>query len=397
MIHNELVHEDRIPVSKRKRRDLFETQAQRKERAEKENQVEISTQIDEMCKKHDAYFTSILFADEFKYEPFEIINHHKKLFSENNCTNVDSDDTKKFTVCKSQVIAIDFEELGGKLAGLVNRCHNTSIKHIKAKIQMARGVHLIQTENQGQLSDCAQSMAGTHSSDTIAIDLTNVQGGFNKSMLFKLRIDLNNFPLNSIKRGCKTVLLNSTSEIVTNTETRKLNSDVEVRLCSSDSINGARGGNSSPTTATAPLNLCVAMDMKPGLSSSLSNTSFEITDKINISLVPKISNDRDPNCVKRQIELDVMQTLDNYVLQQRDYNYGVKESISRELSILSKRIWKEVESCTSSTNHSSSNDAIEKWSEKLSDEVEMIGEGYGLRYYQVSNVKSVEKFFELLV
>ncbi|GME66645.1 unnamed protein product [Ambrosiozyma monospora] len=259
MIHNELVHEDRIPVSKRRRMDLFESQEQRNERSKKENQVEISSQIDEMCKKHDAYFTSILFADEFKYEPFEIIDHHKKLFSENNCTNVDSDDAKKFTVCKSQVIAIDFEELSGKLAGLVNKCHNTSIKHIKTKIQMARGVHLIQTENQGQLSDCAQSMAGTHSSDTITIDLTNVQGGFNKSMLFKLRINLNNFPLNSIKRGCKTVLLNSTSEIVTNTETRKLNSDVEVRLCSSDSIN-TNGDNSSPTSATAPLNLCVAID-----------------------------------------------------------------------------------------------------------------------------------------
>ncbi|GMG41897.1 unnamed protein product [Ambrosiozyma monospora] len=92
-----------------------------------------------------------------------------------------------------------------------------------------------------------------------------------------------------------------------------------------------------------------------------------------------------------------MQTLDNFILQKRNYNYEVKESIIKELSILGNRIWKEVKSCTSLTNHSSSNGAIEKWSEKLSDEVEMISEGYALRNYQVSNVKSVEKFLELLV
>lgn len=336
-----------------------------------------------LCNKYDVNFNMILLADEFKYEVNQIFEMNKYLKQQNQ-EHLAKELLKYDNKIKLSV-ALDFENLDAILQSLLDVSHDTTIRKLETCISFPKYITLKGVEELNSMGGIVNIVEGNENGKYV-IQLQNIPSGYEKSLLFHIHIDLeeeNNFS------NYKTLIASSKTRFIINKEITEFDTQGYIKFIPKD----------SNVESNITLNLSIEKANKDGeVIIETAKESFMENDSesdLNLSIVSRLSNVSDAYFIRRKIQLVVAAKLREVVLEVKDFDTLEKERAKNILSDLTHTIWEFANSCNSSNTINIRDNSIEKWAEKLNEELEDIIDGYSLRNYQLSNMKCMSLFLEI--
>ncbi|ODV85292.1 hypothetical protein CANARDRAFT_7933 [[Candida] arabinofermentans NRRL YB-2248] len=334
----------------------------------KEQNSSVSRMATKICKDYSAQFHSVLLADEYRYSPSELVSHFKAITCSQNA------DSPQLNI--KQHLALEFDHLNELLIKLIDKFHNVTVSKLTSTLKMAKGVELIQFEGEERAS------SNNSTSDVLNIEYNNIEIGFNRSLMLKLRINLRLIPLSSIKEGCIIDLLENTTSIQS-TWSPPLKKETTT-VCKETFSIKLSINRSNSISSTQPLSFLI------------SNQEKDSAEELELSILPRLSAVKDAAFVERKIEMLIIDAFKKEILSESNFTHVVKDKIKASLNNLSTEIWNLVKSCNNSNTSNITKHNIKSWSEELIDLLSEVADGYSMRNYHLSNYMAVAKYFELL-
>ena len=346
--------------------------------------MEVNRFISSLCEKYNANFDFVLLADEFRFEPHQIMSMRRYIKGYAS--------TKGREICKEEYnnkirlcVALDFENLSETLNSKINDLHKVTIKKLETSVRFPDNVKLVGFESaSGEIKPVPES-----TNNCYTISLSNLPSGFEKSLLFKLDIDISNI---ASPDKYKANIAKSTTKFFAGTMETQFDSSADIRLI---------------TDMDAPLenNVTLNINLEKGIRAEVtseaetSESGYKYNERrgsdLNLAIVSKLSSVSDAYYVKRHIELLVLKKISEMVLDVRYFDSVAKENARAEFLRMKDTVWELANSCNSSNTNNMGSNLIQSWSEDLIVKIEEIIDGYSLRNYQLSNMKCVSLFLDL--
>jgi hypothetical protein len=346
--------------------------------------IEINLQIAKLCEEFSASFDYILLADEFRYEPYQIMSLNKILKQYTTVENNQINNNNYNNKIKLHV-ALDFDNLLEVLKNKIEDLHKVTIKKLETQIKFPEFVKLKNFESPIGVVDCSKQEI---QDNTYSIKLEHLSSGYEKSLLFNLHVDYKNSLINDKSKAL--FAISNTKLSAENFQSEFCN-QMDIKLITNDSIieNGMRLRLAIEKSQTQ--NISIASNDKQ----LLFNDSTENKNNLNLSIISKLSSMSDAYFIRRKIQSLVIEKLSESVLHIKNFDSVTKENAKNTITKLINDIWELSTSCDSSNTNNILDKDIEKWSEVLMNKLEDIAEGYSLRNYHLSNMKCVCLFLEL--
>lgn len=359
---------------------------------QKRVETDISKKITLICEKFDATFTYLLLADEFRFEPYEIILMNRLLkqhvsIDENELNNNNYNNKIKLQ------IALDIENLIEVLKLKIEELNEVTIKKLETNIKFPEFIKLKSFESSlGKINHFKQ----TNDENEYIIKLKNLSSGYEKSLLLNLYVDFKNNSFHDNK--IKSTFAKSNTKIVADKLETEFKRQMDIRLI--------KHGSTIENNMTLKLN--VQSPPNSGHNDSIeikvdtdvntadaTTTSVRRQSDLNLSIVSKLSSMSDAFFIRRKIQLLIIEKLNNSVLEIKNFDSIAKENAKETFKKLINEIWELSTSCNSSNTNNIKENSLEKWTDSLTGKLEDIVDGYSLRNYQLSNMKCVLLFLEL--
>lgn len=342
----------------------------------------VNLSIRGLCEKYNANFDFVLLADEFRFEPYQIMNM-RRYIKGNSFDDQTKQSLEEYNNKIKLHIALDFENLSELLNSKINDLHKVTIRNLETCVKFPDNVKLVSFESSmGEITQSLQSADNSYK-----IKLNNLPSGYEKSLLFKLDIDLSN---NRSNDKFKTNIANSTTKFFAENMEMNFDSTASIRLIKDDvTLNNS-------VTLNINLERPLQADDSTEESYQQNETSAERRESdLSLAIVSKLSSVSDAYYIKRHIELLVLKSLLSLVLNVKYFDSTAKENARVEFMKLKDTVWELANSCNSSNTNNMGSNLIQSWSEQLIEKIEEIIDGYSLRNYQLSNMKCVTLYLEL--
>lgn len=331
----------------------------------------LKERVTQLCKKYDAKLDYILLADEFRFEPKEILSLNQYLRGPIDASTCS---TNEYNDAVTLDIALDFESLADTLESKIDNLNKVTIKEFDAEISFPTYVKLKNFESPcGKIE--AKQLDSEHN-NTYNISMKNIPSGLEKSLFFTMNVDTSDVSLSS---QLKATLASSYVTIKANKLDTCLTVTLDVKLLTPDTF---------VARDTMTINLNINND-------ETDIFSFPQESDLSLPIVSKLSSVTDAYFIKRKIQMLVIQKLKEAVLAVPKFDQASKEKAILILNHLNLEIWELANSCNSSNTNNINENNIHKWAESLTDELNEIIDGYSLRNFQLSNMKCVNLFLKL--
>lgn len=328
---------------------------------------DLSSRIAQLCEKYKAKLDYILLADEFRFEPQQILtlNYYLK---ESCALPFRYKDTITLD------IALDFESLAETLQSKISQLNKVTIKELNVDISFPNFVKLTSFESPCDMIETKN--VDSEYDNKYKVSLRNLPSGSEKSLFFSLKVDTTD---DSLSSQLKTTLACSHVKIKANQLNIESNVKLDVKL-------------SSPETFIANDSMLINLNVN---NDETNLASFSPEDELSLPIVSKLSSVTDAYYIKRRIQMLVIEKLKTAVLTVTGFNQASKEKAIIILNELNHEIWELANSCNSSNTNNINENNIHKWAESLTDELNEIIDGYYLRNFQLSNMKCLSLFLKL--
>lgn len=329
--------------------------------------------IMELCNSYEANFSYIVLADEFRFEPKEIIQMNQYL--QESAVKVRNQGNVSYNNRFQLQLALDFESLASILELEIDMLNKVTVRVLETKIKFPSYVKLASLESPyGKVSVKEDE---SQFDNTYTIKLNSLSSGYEKSLFFSVNLDTQN---ELLVEELKAELASCRTKVVANKIESEFDSNLNVKFI-------------TPTANMNNSNMTISLNINEGEQ----DVSSIYPDDIDMSLpiVSKLSSVTDAFFIRRKIQLLVVDKLQEAVLSIDGFDLIAKENAIRIFKDLISEIWELANSCNSSNTNNINEKNILKWSESLIEELESIIDGYSLRNYQLSNMKCVELFLKL--
>lgn len=349
-------------------------------RRKKYSGFNISKSISKICEDYDANFIFILLADEFKFEPAEIVSLNRllKLFGKSKLLGNDENSFNNNIKLK---VALDFEHLNKVMIQQIEELNSVIIKKLQTNIKFPKYVKLTEYESpQGKIQ--IRKTDSEYDND-YTILLKNIPSGYERLLQFNIHV---NYKDDVVNNNSKITIARSTTNYITENFTKEFNSHLNLKVIKNDS--------NLENAVTFNLNIEDPKENKL-FGKALYSDLVSDDSSMNVPIVSKLSSVTDAYFVLRKIQLLTIETLYKVVLNVKTFDTKAKIKAKTEFLKLIDTIWELSNSCNRSNTNNFKENNIAKWSESLIVKLEDIIEGYSLRNYQLSNMKCVWLFLEL--
>lgn len=339
--------------------------------------IDFNRRIAKLCEEYDVNFSFILLADEFRYEPYEILAMHyylKSLVSIKDIETNNNDYNNKIKL----YIALDLEKLNDVLFSKIENMHHITVKSLETRIEFPSNVKLLGYESPlGKVTINDNDNSSNDNSNNYLIKFKNLSSGFEKSLLFNIEVNYENVKVSS---NSKINIANSTSRIITDNIESMFESHMDIKL---------QNDKDSPLCNDVTINLNIEK------SNSIDFREVNAGDNLKVSIVPQLSGVSDVYFIKRKIQSLVIDTLWVSVLQVKNFDLEARDNAKESITRLIAKIWELSSSSELLNSAMVSKKGVERWTEVLVQRLETIIDGYSLRNYQLSNSKCVALYLEL--
>lgn len=352
---------------------------------------DLSNRISDICDKFDCKFNLILLADEFQFEPFQILEMNKYLKSsismrERNENKNDYDNKINF------FIALDFDHFKQILDKEIEKLHKVTIKKLETHVKFPKYVEVKSFESPCDCISIESRRYNVEEENSYSISLKNLSSGYDKSLMFNLYLDLK-----EMRNYNKVEVAKSKTLIVADKLLSEFENKAEIKILSKDTnIENNFFFNLNIEKSLKHKNTDLSDDND--LSSApleKENSDGRNSDCLNLSIVSRLSNVSDAFFVRKKMQLLVKEGIYKAVLNVTDFDLQAKENAKVILKTLVTSIWELSNICNDSNTKNIKENNMHKWSTGLIEQLEEIIEGYSLRNYQLSNIKAVNMYLSL--